>query len=138
VRQLQAQRVITVEQAEQQIAEIRDRGLDQEYAQTQQQLAQIEQLREQGLINEEEAVDRRVELEGTLGELNQQRIEAELAAQDRLRQLTIDGIDQELEVARQVAEVRQGLNQIALGAIANQNNLLSAQSNLLTAAADLA
>jgi tape measure domain-containing protein len=137
VRQLQAQRVITVEQAEQQIAAIRDRGLDQEYAQAQQQLAQIEQLREQGLINEEEAIDRRIELEGALGELNQQRVEAEIAAQDRLRQLKIDSLDQELEVSRQAAEVQQGLNQISLGAIANQNNLLSAQSNLLAAAADL-
>jgi len=137
VRQLQAQRIITAEDAEARIATIQQRGLDQQFAQAQQQIAEVSQLRAEGILSEEDASDRLLELNGQLGALNQQRVEAEIAAQERLRQVRIDSINQELETARTTSEVQQGLNQIQSDSLANQNNLLSARSNLIQAQSGL-
>jgi IgA-specific serine endopeptidase len=52
VRQLQAQRIISAEEAEDRIAVIQQRGLDQQLAQTQRQIDQVTQLRADQLLSE--------------------------------------------------------------------------------------
>jgi len=138
IKSLQAQRIISEEEATEEIAALQQEALDQQIAQTQEQIAEIQQLRSEGILSEEEATDRLIDLNGELGDLNEERIDAEIDSQERLRESRIKSLNEELDFKRKSAEADQGLNQIAIDSIKNENNLLSAQSSLLEAQSGLA
>jgi hypothetical protein len=123
IKQAQADKVLTVEEAERQINAIRDGSLEADIKRQQQQLAQITQLREQGILTEEEYGDKRVELERSVADIQSQLIESQIQEQQRLSQERVALLEAELKKTetlqdiannKRTASLKQALNNGAI------------------------
>jgi TP901 family phage tail tape measure protein len=148
VRQAQLSGVKTAEQAEQEIAQIEQQGITQRVAQKRKEIAQVQQLRQQGTLSAEEARDRELTLNEEIGQLNLQRIETEIAAQERARQAAlkaaedakraaIEAIEATAAAAKAPLEAGQIQLDIAGGSLGLESNLLSAQAEQQAALAEV-
>lgn len=133
IRKLERDRVISAQEAQARINQERLESLDFEIAETQRTIAEINQLRANGDISEEDAGDRLRDLNTELVNLSQQRVETEIDAQKQQQSAIEETLDRELELRQRNAEAATGFNELQQSALENQSNLLDAQSKLLAA-----
>lgn len=138
IRAQVADRLITEEEAERQIAELRQRGLDEELVAVEDQIAQVSQLRADGTLTEEEAIAQISDLEQQAADLRAEQVEAEIEAQEQLRQAEIDRLNEVLETERSLAEERQFAIEQQGAALQQESDILSARAGLQEAQFDLA
>lgn len=138
VRAQVADRLITEEQAQQQINQIRQNGLDAELAAVEEQIAQVEQLRAEGALSQEEATQQIADLESEAAGIRLEQIDSEIAAQEELRQAEIERLDEVLETERSLAQERQANIDQSINALRQESEVLSARAGLQQAQADLA
>lgn len=121
-------------EAQRQIAQVEASGVTERLGLRQQELRQIQDLRERGLLNAREAAEREAELNQEVGRLNIQRLESELEARRALA-------DQQRENALLQIENTLGAERDTLGISAESGrgrlDLLSAQLSLQQALGDL-
>lgn len=155
VRRSQAERVISAEEAEQQIEAIRSRARDAELSEIAAQQEQINSLLTAGDITEVEATSQRAELEQQAADIRINQIDAEIAAQEaladaeqeRLEDLeeaeqerlddALDAIDERIAAEQRVAEAGNLALDAQTGALERQSSLLTAQSDLRSTQLDL-
>jgi hypothetical protein len=93
VRRAQIAGVIPEDQADLQITGIDQRQTVDNIAQNRRELAEVNQLRQEGRISAEDAVDREIDLNGELSQLKLQQIEQELQARQQVNQIILEGVE---------------------------------------------
>lgn len=111
---------------QQEISAIQLEGTNQELNAKKNALAQIQQARAAGTIDQKAAAEQEKQLITEIGQLNLQRLDAEKAALQALIQERLRALDIELQAAKLPLEARASN-------LGNINTLLQQQSNLLTA-----
>lgn len=135
-------------ETEEELTRIRQQGIEQRIALVQGEAGQIEDLVAQGLLSEEQASDRRLDLQSELQSLTEERIsneikleqqaqDAAIKAAEEVKKKKLEAIDAELSAAQRAAEVRKGLNQIVANSLSAQSSILSAQNSLIQAQSGL-
>ncbi|MBE9103356.1 hypothetical protein, partial [Vacuolonema iberomarrocanum] len=140
LRQAQLDRAITAEEAEQRIQQIQSESTTQTVALKEEELAEIRQLREAGTIDAETAAERERALQAEIRQLTLQGLEQQIAAQEAARQAAIQAIQDELAVATDALEQQIALQQRKTAqiqaqerALQRQNELIDSQTALTTA-----
>lgn len=137
IKQLQADRVLSEQEASDRIADIDRVASAEKVKAKEKELADIAKLQQSGALTGDEAAAREKQLIFEIAQLRQSAAEAEIAQQEEIKQARLDAIDQQLEAEQTASEVRQGLNELERSAIQNQSNLLSAQLGLIQAQSGL-
>jgi hypothetical protein len=155
VLQQQAAGTIDENEAARQIAEINDRIANDTIFAKQREIDKVRALEAEKVISAEEAADRIQGLQGEIGELTGQRLQAEIAEQQRLQQVSeqaaeaekqrqeelqqaaIERINTELEGVQRVSQAQQISLDIASTALANETSLLHQGLQLSQARANL-
>ena len=136
VRQQQAEGLISDEDADAQIRAI-EQSTQARIAAKDQEIQAIQRLELQGVLTAEQSADRqaRANLEKT--ELVISGLEAEIDAQNRARDNAIAALDEQLETAQLLNQVRAEENDIASETLNQQRSLIDAQQSLATSQASL-
>ena len=137
IRQLQADGIIDETEAQSRIADVAAETTDKIIAEKQREIGQIQQLRDQGKITEEQATTEIIALQKEVADATLDRIEQEIAAQERAKQAALEKIDAELQRAQQLDEIRGIENDIASDALSSQQELLGAQQTLAASKREL-
>lgn len=137
VKQAQAEGVLSEQAAAEQISQIQADLVDENLRIKAGELARIQQQRKAGELTIKESADLERAIIGEISGFRQQAADAELAAQEQVKQTKLDAIDQELQANQLAADAAQGVLQLKQQAIEEQNNLMSAQLGLLQAQTSL-
>jgi hypothetical protein len=133
IRRSQAERVISAEQAEEQIAAVRARARESELGAIAEQQAQIQTLVNDGAIADADAAQQLADLEQRAATIRLEQIDAEIAAQDRLRQAESERIQQTTDLQRSRSELAIAATERETAAIDRQLSLSRAQGDLVQA-----
>lgn len=104
IREQQRAGVLSEKQAQEQIQQIQQDSADRTITQKQDELAEVRQLRADGTLSAEDAADKEIALTKEIADLNLQRIEQEIAAQQELKQARLDAVEAENERAQRKVE----------------------------------
>jgi len=135
IKQSQLEGVVSAQEAENQIQAIQTNAIAQTIAARQNELAQVQALRQAGTISAEEATSREGELIGQIAGLRQQAVEAEIAAQQKLRDEYFKTLELQAQTAAQAA---QGKLDVAGSSLQAELDLLNAGVALEESRRDLA
>lgn len=135
IKQSQLEGVVSAQDAENQIQAIQTNAIAQTIAARQNELNQVQALRQAGTISAEEATSREGELVGQIAGLRQQAVEAEIAAQQKLREEYFKTLELQAQTAAQAA---QGKLDVAGSSLQAELDLLNAGVALEESRRDLA
>lgn len=133
VKQAQAEKLITAEQAEKQLSDIKAQGLAEEVDRQSQQLAQIAQLRDEGILTEQEYGDKRIELEHSIADVSSQIIESQIQEQQRLSQERVALLEAELKRSESLQDIANNNRTASLKQALNSGAISEAEFSKQTA-----
>lgn len=122
---------------QQRLAQIQLQGTNDEVAAKQQALTQIRQARAAGTIDAEKAADEEKRLISEIGQLTLQRIDAEKAQLEALRQEKLRQIELDLKRANNPLDLQSQRLQLENTLLTQQNNLITARQSLEQALVNL-
>lgn len=114
IRQAQLDRTKTEAEAEAEIAQIRDTASRQHIQRIRDEIADIQAMREEGLIGETEALNQINQLEDQRSDLNLQRIEDELTARQRAADQRIAEVERANAAELRAIEAQQNAETLAI------------------------
>ncbi|HEY9697006.1 MAG TPA: tape measure protein [Trichocoleus sp.] len=130
VKQAQLSGVLGEKEAAQQIEQIQLESANQTIAAKQNELAQIRDARAAGTISAQEAADKEKALIQELGQLNLDRLDKEIQAQQTARDAAVKAIEDQYSALESKIKTTSELLDLQKNSYQSQSDLLTAQSDL--------
>jgi tape measure domain-containing protein len=131
IRRLQVDQVLSEEEAQAAIAELQRSGLEEQTRLVEEQISQVQDLRERGVLSEEAAQDKLIDLEQQRADLALESVEAQIEEQERLREIELDRLEESLDLQKAIADQSVGQLELQSGQLDRQLTITQLQNDLI-------